>query len=69
MDKFLSRRPTFRGRNLACAPDQARKKNGPLKTKVHALDIYSFIYLFTYLFIYLFTYLLIDIILSRYNEK
>ena len=32
MDKFLSRHPTFRARNLTCAPDRA------LKTKVHVLD-------------------------------
>ena len=38
VDKFLSRRSTFRARNLACAPDRARQKNEPLKIKVHVLD-------------------------------
>ena len=35
--KFLSRRPTFRTRNLTCAPDRARKKCGPLIAKVYVL--------------------------------
>ena len=37
VDKFLSRRPTFRARNLTCAPDRARKKMGA-QNHVHVLD-------------------------------
>ena len=36
MDKFLSRRPNLRARNLTFTPDRARKKLA-LNTKVHVL--------------------------------